>query len=183
MSRACSPMPDTMMLSLIVHRAFYWVLPSTPLLSFLCQPWSLSQLILASTLQPFRCSLITSVHPKLRRWSLVSPSAFLLKRPQFQDQSLVLHSLLTPGESQGATPYPSRTFLGYIHWLALSARSRVHSAHSGILDSHVSTSNTQALLCSGFTSLPSSPLCPFHPVILTRGCMTPQGGLSATSLG
>lgn len=105
-------MPDTLALGLALHRALgLAVRPSLllPLPAVVSLPDHLqSQLGLASALQPFRCSLITSVHPKFPRWSLLSPSALLLKRPQCQDQTLVLCSLLTPGEAQGATLYPSR---------------------------------------------------------------------------
>ncbi|KAK1335134.1 hypothetical protein QTO34_004714 [Cnephaeus nilssonii] len=61
-----------------------------------------------------QCSLlgldILSCISTLAQWPLLTACEPGLD-PSFQDQSLVLHSLLTPGEPQGGTPYPSRTFL------------------------------------------------------------------------
>lgn len=72
LSPACSAMPDTMALSLLVHRALPWILPCTllealfPLPAMGSLPDDLqSQLGLASALQPGGCSVAASVHPKL----------------------------------------------------------------------------------------------------------------------
>lgn len=96
--------PCTQALGLAVQPSCLLGLPAIVSLPDLLQ----SPLGLASALQPLRCSLITSVHPKFPSCSLTSPSVFLLKRPQFQDQTLVLHCLLTQGDCQGAIPCPSR---------------------------------------------------------------------------
>lgn len=147
----------------------------------------MSPLVL-SAVSPTACPFL-SCGPPTRCALLTSPQASFLSASTPVSLTLLSHASSPPGPPPWPCapypppvnpnhPHPSRGLVGYIHLLAVClVLGPRPTPTADVPDSEASVhpdSGAHVLMLVLHLSAQLSTLCPFHPVILTRGCMAPK---------